>query len=72
MSVKDDGQYIYYLLMQPWSGRSLGERRTLDDEIRTEDTHGCDTNTRLGSAVRGTQAGEDDGCCAAHGTEEGL
>jgi len=43
----------------------------LDDEIRAEDTHGSDTNTGLGSTVRGTKAGEDDGCCAAHGTKEG-
>lgn len=47
-------------------------RRTLDDEIRTEDTHGGNTNTRLGSAVGGTQAGEDNGAGAAHGTKEGL
>lgn len=48
------------------------ERRTLDDEIRAEDTHGGNANTRLGSAVGGTQAGEDNGAGAAHGTKEGL
>lgn len=47
-------------------------RPTLHDEIRSENTHGGDTNTRLGSAIRGTQAGEDDGAGAAHGTKEGL
>ncbi len=46
--------------------------RTLDDEIRSENTHGGNTDTRLGSSVRGTKAGEDDGCSAAHGTEERL
>lgn len=46
--------------------------RTLDDEIRAQDTHGGDADTRLGRAVRGAEAGEDNGCCAAHGTEEGL
>ena len=54
--------------------RALGKpgRRTLDDKIRAEDTHGGNTNTRLGSAVGGTQAGEDNGAGAAHGTKEGL
>lgn len=46
--------------------------RTLDDEIRAQDTHGGDTDTRLGRAVGSAQAGEDDGRGAAHGTEEGL
>lgn len=46
--------------------------RTLDDEVRAEDTHGGDTNTRLGGTVRGAQAGKDDGAGAAHGTKEGL
>jgi hypothetical protein len=50
---------------------SLGNH-TLDDQIRPEDTHGADTDTGLGGTVRGTEAGEDDGCGAAHGTEEGL
>jgi hypothetical protein len=36
-------------------------RRTLDDQVRAEHTHGRDTNSRLGSAVGGTKAGEDDG-----------
>jgi hypothetical protein len=46
--------------------------RTLDDEVRSEDTHSGDTNTRLGSAVRRAEAGEHNGCCATHGTEERL
>jgi hypothetical protein len=36
-------------------------RHTLDDQVRAEDTHSTDTNTGLGSAVGGTEAGEDDG-----------
>ena len=36
-------------------------RRTLDDEVRSENTHGCDTDTRLGGAVGGAEAGEDNG-----------
>lgn len=46
--------------------------RTLDDEIRAEDTHGGDTNTRFGGTVGGAKAGEDNGASAAHDTEEGL
>ncbi len=45
---------------------------TLDDKIRPENTHGGDTNTGLGCAVRSTEAGEDDGSGAPHGTKEGL
>jgi hypothetical protein len=47
-------------------------RHTLDDEIRSENTHGTDTDAGLGCAVGGAEAGEDDGGGAAHGTEEGL
>lgn len=46
--------------------------RTLDDKIGSEDTHGSDTDTRLGGTVGGTETGEDDGAGAAHSTEEGL
>jgi len=45
---------------------------TLDNQIWSEDTHGRDTNTRFCGSVGGTEAGEDDGGGAAHGTEEGL
>ena len=45
---------------------------TLDDKVRAENTHGSNTDTRLGGTVRGTQAGEDNGTGATHGTEEGL
>ena len=53
---------------------SFGERmiRTLDDQVRSENTHGGNTDTRLGSTVGGTQAGEDDSGCATHRTEERL
>lgn len=36
-------------------------RHTLDDQIGPKDTHGGDTNASLGSSVRSTEAGEDDG-----------
>ena len=36
-------------------------RRTLDDQVRTEDTHGADTDTSLGGTVGGAETGEDDG-----------
>lgn len=53
--------------------RKRGENPpTLDDQIWSEDTHGRDTNTRLCGTVSGTEAGEDDGGSAAHGTKEGL
>ena len=35
-------------------------RRTLDDQVRAEDTHGGDTNTGFGSSVGGAEAGEND------------
>lgn len=38
---------------------------TLDQEIGSEDTHGRDTDTRLGGTVRGAEAGEDDGSSAS-------
>lgn len=47
-------------------------RRTLDDQIWTEDTHCGNSNTGLCGSVCRTEAGEDDGCCAAHRSEEGL
>lgn len=50
----------------------MGGFRTLDDEIRAEDTHSGDTNTRLGSTVGGAKAGEDNGASAAHDTKEWL
>jgi hypothetical protein len=43
----------------------------LDDEVRAEDTHGRDTDTRLGSTVGSAKAGEDNGASATHGTKEG-
>jgi hypothetical protein len=46
--------------------------RTLDDQVGAEDTHGSDTDTRLGGTVRGAKAGEDNGAGAAHSTKEGL
>jgi hypothetical protein len=48
------------------------ESRTLDNQVRAEDTHGGNTNTGLGSAVGGTETREDDGGRAAHRAEEGL
>jgi hypothetical protein len=46
--------------------------RTLNDEIRSQDTHSGDTNTRFRRPVCGTETGEDDRRSAAHCTEEGL
>jgi hypothetical protein len=46
--------------------------RTLDDQVRAENTHGADANTGLGSAVCGSETREDDGRSAAHGPEERL
>jgi len=48
------------------------ERRTLDNQIGAQDTHGGNTDASLGGAVRGAEAGEDDGGCATHRSEEGL
>ena len=45
---------------------------TLDDQVGAEDTHRANADARLGGAVRGTEAGEDDGGGAAHGAKEGL
>ena len=47
-------------------------RHTLDDQIRTEDTHGRNANSGLGSTISSTEAGEDDGGRAAHRAEEWL
>jgi hypothetical protein len=46
--------------------------RTLDDQIRSEDTHGADTDAGFGCTVGGAEAGEDDGGHAAHRSKEGL
>ena len=51
---------------------SWGIKRTLDDQIGSQDTHGRDTNAGLGGAVGSAEAGEDDGRRAAHRAEEGL
>jgi hypothetical protein len=47
-------------------------RRTLDDQIRAQDSHCGDTDTCLCGSVGGAKAGEYDGGRAAHGAEEGL
>jgi hypothetical protein len=46
--------------------------RTLDNQIRAQNTHSGNTDTCLGSSVGGTETCEDDGGRAAHRTEEGL
>ncbi len=48
------------------------EGRTLDNQIRAENTHSRDTNTCLGSSVGSAETCEDDGRRAAHRTKEGL
>ena len=49
-----------------------GSRRTLDDQVGPEHTHGRDTDTSLSGTVGSTEAGEDDGGSAAHRSEERL
>jgi hypothetical protein len=46
--------------------------RTLDDQVRAEDTHGADADAGFGSAVCSSKACKDDGGRAAHGPEERL
>lgn len=48
------------------------KERTLDNEIRPQDTHGGDTDTSLCGTVGSAEAGEDDGARAAHCSEERL
>ena len=51
----------------------LGVRkRTLDDQVGPEHTHGRDTDTSLSGTVGSTEAGEDDGGSATHRSEERL
>ena len=47
-------------------------QRTLDDQVRTEDGHGADTDTGLSGSIGGTEAGEDDRGGTAQRAEEGL
>jgi hypothetical protein len=65
----DDGDNVYaelamsklqtaFFVAQRFAGDA---RRTLDDQVRAEDTHGADTDTSLGSTVGGAEAGKDDG-----------
>jgi hypothetical protein len=49
-----------------------GDWHTLDNEVRSEDTHGGDSHTRLGGSIGSTEAGEDYGRRTSHRTEEGL
>jgi len=42
----------------------------LHHQLRSEDTHGHDTNTGLGGTVGGTKVGEDDGGGDPHESEE--
>ena len=52
--------------------RYVSVNLTLDDQIRSENTHSTDTDTRLGSTICSTETGEDNGGSATHGTEEWL
>ena len=49
-----------------------GGKHTLDDEIRSKNTHGRDTDARFGGSIGCAKACEDDGGGATHGAEEGL
>lgn len=68
----NDGDNVYATWVSDIHSSRMLDNPTLHDEIRAKNTHGGDTNTRLGSAVGGTQAGEDDGASAAHRAKEGL
>jgi hypothetical protein len=65
----DDGDNVcavlaIHTLMTPSSiaqNSSQRVRRTLDDQVRAEDTHGTDSHTGLRGAVSGSEASEDDG-----------
>jgi hypothetical protein len=66
----DDGNDVYDALEESLHtksdpvmeiARAGSVRRTLDDQVRAEYTHGRDTNAGFGSAIGGTEAGEDDG-----------
>jgi len=48
------------------------ERRTLDNQVGAQYTHGGNTDAGLRGAVRGAEAGEDDGGRATHRSEERL
>ena len=52
--------------------RRGNEERTLDDEIRSQDTHCGDTDTCFRGTVGSTEACEYDGARAAHRSEERL
>jgi hypothetical protein len=55
------------------SGDELGlPQLTLDNQVGSEDTHGTNTNPRLGSSICSTKAGEHNSRGAAHSTEEWL
>jgi hypothetical protein len=64
----EEAQWVLSLLR----GKDGRGRRTLDDEIRPQDTHGRDTDAGFCSTIGGAEAGEDDGARAAHRSEERL
>lgn len=47
-------------------------RRTLDNQIRAQDTHGRNANTGFRGSVCGPETGEDNGGGTAHRAKEGL
>jgi hypothetical protein len=66
----NDGDNVY-CCQRRLSRTSGNRRRTLHDEVRSENTHGSDTDTGLCGTVSGTQTGEDNGTGATHSTKEG-
>lgn len=61
-------------MTRAWVPRILDAegKRTLHNQVRPEDTHGRNTDARLGGTVGSAEAGEDDGGHAPHRAEEGL
>jgi hypothetical protein len=53
------------------TSHDTGDQR-LEDEVLSQDTDGADTDTRLGSSVRGTEVGEYEGRGETHVPEEGV
>jgi hypothetical protein len=53
------------------TSHDTGDQR-LEDKVVSEDTDGADTDTGLGSSVRGTEVGEHEGRGETHVPEEGV
>ena len=67
----DDGDDIYCLVSLT-TLRQSASQHTLDDQVRSQNTHSANTDTRLCRSVRSPKAREYDGRRASHSTEEWL